>query len=182
MSFSSLGSEGKSRKSTDTQNNSQVWSWSTKWSRAKANSFVKRTLWSQQPPFSNPTDVSSHGHHQTVNNENRLIMFSLQPKMEKLYTVSENKTWSWLWLRSNFRLKMKKVGKTTRSFKYDLNQIPYNDTMKVMNRLKGLDLTDRGLKNHGRRFVTLHRKQWSKPSPRKRNAKRQNGCLWRPYK
>ena len=62
--------------------------------------------------------------------------------MEKLYTVSENKTWSWLWLRSNFRLKMNKVGKTTRPFKYDLNQIPYNDTMTVMNRLKGLDLVE----------------------------------------
>ena len=62
--------------------------------------------------------------------------------MEKLYTVSENKTWSWLWLRSNFRLKMKQVGETTRPFRYDLNQIPYNNIMEVMNRFKGLDLVE----------------------------------------
>ena len=40
----------------------------------------------------------------------------------------------------NFRLKLKKVGKTTRSFRYDLNQIPYNYTVQVTNRFKGLDL------------------------------------------
>ena len=42
-----------------------------------------------------------------------------------------------------FRLKLKKVGKTTRSFKYDLNQIPYDHTIEVRNRLRGLDLIDR---------------------------------------
>ena len=45
-------------------------------------------------------------------------------------------------LIAKFRLKLKKVGKTTRAFKYDLNQIPY-DTLEVMNRFKGLDLVDR---------------------------------------
>ena len=47
-----------------------------------------------------------------------------------------------LLLFAKFRLKLKKVGKTTRAFKYDLNQIPY-DTLEVMNRFKGLDLVDR---------------------------------------
>ena len=46
-------------------------------------------------------------------------------------------------LIAKFRLKLKKVGKTTRPFRYDLNQIPYNYTVKVRNRLKGLDLVDR---------------------------------------
>ena len=46
-------------------------------------------------------------------------------------------------LIAKFRLKLKKVGKTTRPFKYDLNQIPYDDTVQVRNRFKGLDLTDR---------------------------------------
>ena len=46
-------------------------------------------------------------------------------------------------LVAKFRLKLKKVGKTTRPFKYDLNQIPYNYTVKVTNRFKGLDLIDR---------------------------------------
>ena len=45
-------------------------------------------------------------------------------------------------LIAKFRLKLKKVGKTTRPFKYDLNQIPYDYTVKVRNRFKGLDLID----------------------------------------
>ena len=72
-------------------------------------------------------------------------LYSLQPKMEKLYTVCKNKTGCWLWLRSwtpycQFRLKLKKVGKTTRPLRYHLNQIPYNYTLEVGNRFKGLDL------------------------------------------
>ena len=58
-----------------------------------------------------------------------------------------------------FRLKLKKVGKITRLFSYDLNQIPYDYTVKVMNRFKGLDLIDRVLKNYGWKFVTLYRRQ-----------------------
>ena len=46
-------------------------------------------------------------------------------------------------LITKFRLKLKKVGKTTRPFRYDLNQIPYDDTVEVRNRFKGLDLIDR---------------------------------------
>ena len=82
---------------------------------------------------------------------------------------------------AKFRLKLKKVGKTTGPFRYDLNQIPYDYTAEVRNRSKGLDLTE-CLMNYGRRFVTLYRTQGSKPSSRKRNAKKQNGCLRRPYK
>ena len=80
------------------------------------------------------------------------------------------------------RLKLKKVGKTTRPFRYDLNEIPYDYTVEVRNRFKGLYLIDRVLMNYGWRFVTLYRRQGSRPSPWKRNAKKQNGCLRRPYK
>ena len=52
--------------------------------------------------------------------------------------------------------KEKEVGKTIRPFKYDLNQIPYNFTVEVTNRFKGLDLIE-CLKNFGRRFTTLYR-------------------------
>ena len=52
---------------------------------------------------------------------------------------------------------MKKVGKTTRPFRYDLNQIPYDYTEEVRNRFKGLDLIDR-LKHYPRRFVTLYKR------------------------
>ena len=79
-------------------------------------------------------------------------------------------------LIAKFRLKLKKVGKTTRPFRYDLNQIPYDCTVEVRNRFKGLDLIDRvpdELWNEVRDIVQ---------ETYKRNAKKQNGCLRRPYK
>ena len=57
-----------------------------------------------------------------------------------------------------FRLKLKKGGKTTGPFRYELNQIPYDYTVEVTNRFKVLDLIE-CLKNHGQRFVTLYRRQ-----------------------
>ena len=76
---------------------------------------------------------------------------------------------------------MKKVEKTTRPFRNDLNQIPFDYTVEVRNRFKGLDLIEY-LMNYGMRFVTLYRRQGSRAFPWKRNAKKQKGCLGRPYK
>ena len=79
-------------------------------------------------------------------------------------------------------MKLKKVGKTTRPSRYDLNQIPYDYTVEVRNRFKGLDLIDRvpdELWTEVRAIVLI---QGARPSPRKRNAKKHNGCLRRPYK
>ena len=59
---------------------------------------------------------------------------------------------------AKFRLKLKKVVEMTRSFKYDLNQIPYDYTVEVTNRFKGLDLIE-CLKNYEQRFMTLYRRQ-----------------------
>ena len=80
--------------------------------------------------------------------------------MEKLYTVSKSKTRvdcgsDHELLIAKFKLKLKKVGKTTRPFRYDLNQIPYTYTMEVINRFQGLDLIE-CLKNYGQRFMTLY--------------------------
>ena len=61
-------------------------------------------------------------------------------------------------LIAKFRLKLKKVGKTTRPFRYDLSKIPYYYEVEVTNRFKGLDLIEY-LKNYGWRFVTLYRRQ-----------------------
>ena len=83
-------------------------------------------------------------------------------------------------LIATFRLKLKKVGKTTRPFRYDLDQIPYDYIVEVRNRFKGLGLID--LMNYGWRFLKLCMRHESRSSPRKRNAKKQNGCLRRPYK
>ena len=76
---------------------------------------------------------------------------------------------------------MKKVGKTTRPFRYDLNQIPYHYTVAVRNRFKGLDLIDR-VPDEKQTFMTLYRRPESRPSPRKRSGKSQNGYLRMPYK
>ena len=82
-----------------------------------------------------------------VNTERGLIMF-FQPKMQKLYTVSKERLGADCvsdheLLIAKFRLKLKKVGKTTRPFRYDLNQIPSDYTVEMRNRFKGLDLIDR---------------------------------------
>ena len=97
--------------------------------------------------------------------------------MEKLSSVSKNKIGvdcgsNHELLIAIFRLKLKKVGKTTRPLKYDLNQIPYNYTVEVTDRFKGLDLIKR-LKNYGRRFVTLYRRQRSKPYSRRKKCKKE---------
>ena len=104
--------------------------------------------------------------------------------MEKLYIVSKTRPEADCGLDhevfiAKFRLKLKKVGKTIRPFRYDLNQIPYDYMVKVTNRFKGLDLIE-CLMNYGQRSMTLYRGQGSRPSPRKTNVKRQNGCLRRP--
>ena len=85
-------------------------------------------------------------------------------------------------LITKFRLKLKKVGKTARPFMYDLNQIPYNYIVEVGYRFKGLDLIDTVPDELQTEVMTLYRRQGSRPSPRKGNAKKQNGCLMRPYK
>ena len=59
---------------------------------------------------------------------------------------------------------------------------PYDYTVEVRNRFKGLDMITESLMNYGRRFMTLYRRQESRPSQRKRNAIKQNGCQRRPYK
>jgi len=67
-------------------------------------------------------------------------------------------------------------------FRYDLNQIPYDYTVEVINRFKGLDLIDRVPDELWTEVRDILQKKGSRPSPRKRNAKKQNGCLRKPYK
>ena len=99
--FHYRGLECKSRMSRNTWSNRQIWPWSTEWSRAKAN----RVL---------PRECSGHSKHPLLTTQEKTLhmditrwsipksdwLYSLQPKMGKLYTVSKNKTRSWLWLRS----------------------------------------------------------------------------------
>ena len=77
---------------------------------------------------------------------------------------------------------MKKVWKTTRAFRYDVNQIPYDYTVEVRNRFKGLDLIDRVPDELWMEVPDIVQETRIRPSPWKRNAKKQNGWLGRPYK
>ena len=77
---------------------------------------------------------------------------------------------------------MKKVGKTIRPFRYDLNQIPYDYTLEVTNRFKGLDLIGRMPEELWTEVSDIVQEAVIEINPKKRNAKRQNGYLRRPYK
>ena len=77
---------------------------------------------------------------------------------------------------------MKKVGKTTRPFRYDLNQIPYNYTIGVRNKFNGLDLIERVPEELWMEVHEIVQETGIKTIPKKRNAKKHNGCLRRPYK
>ena len=181
------GLECQSRKSRDTWNNRQIWPWHTKWSRSKANRLLPRecTGHSKHPlPQHNRrlyTQTSPDGQYQNQ------IDYILCPQRWRS-SIQSAKTRPGAdcgsdheILIAKFRLRWKKVGETTRPFRYDLHQIPYDYTVEVRNRFKGIDLIE-CLKNYWWRFVTLYRRQWSRPSSKRRNEKRQNGCLWRPYK
>ena len=101
VTFHDRGLECKSKKSRNTWSNRHIWPWSTEWSRAKAN----RVL---------PRECTGHSKHPLPTTHEKTLhmditrwptlksyqLYSLQPKIEKLYTVSKNKTGSWLWLRS----------------------------------------------------------------------------------
>ena len=97
-----------------------------------------------------------------VNTKIRLIIFFAAKDGEVLYS-QQKQDWELTVaqimnsLLPQFRLKMKKVGKTPRPFRYDLNQIPYDYTVRVKNRFKGLGLIE-CLENYARRFKTLYRR------------------------
>ena len=96
-----------------------------------------------------------------INTEIRWVIFFAAKDGEALYSQQKQDrelTVAHELLIAKFRLKLKKVGETTGQFRYDLNQIPYNYTVDVTNRFKGLDLIE-CLKNYGRRSMTLYRKQ-----------------------
>ena len=99
--FHHRGLECKSRKSGDTWSNRQLWPWRTKWSRAKANRVLQRERTSHSKhPLPTTQDKTLHMDITRWSIPKSEWLYSLQPKMEKLYTASKNKTGSWLWLRT----------------------------------------------------------------------------------
>ena len=146
--FHYRGLECKSRKSRNTWSNRQIWPWNTQWSRAKTKEFcqenalvITNTLF-QQHKRRLYTWTSPDGQHQ---NQIDYILCSQRwrSSVQSAKTRPGADCGSDHEFIAKFRLKSKKVGKTTRPFRYDLNQIPYDYTVEVRNRFKGLDLIDR---------------------------------------
>ena len=122
-----------------------------------------------------------------VNTEIRLIVFFAAKNGEALYSQQNQDRKLTVaqivnFLIAKFILKLKKVEKTTRSFMYDLNQIPYDYTVEVRNRFKGLDLIDRVPDELWNEVRDIVQETGIKTTPKKKQCKKQNGCLRRPYK
>ena len=107
--------------------------------------------------------------------------------MEKLYSVSKNRPRADCGsdhelLIAKFRLKLKKVGKPTRPFRYDLHQIPYNYAVEVTNRFKGLDLIDRVPEELLTEVPDIVQEAMIKTIPKEKKCKKAKWLSERPYK
>ena len=161
--FHYRGLECKSRKSRNTWSNRQIgpWIWNEAGQRliefCQENALVIANTLFQQHKRRLYTWTSPDGQHR---NQTDYILCgwgwrsSIQSAKTRLGADcgSDHEL-----LIAKFRLKLKKVGKTTRPFRYDLNQIPYDYAVEVRNRFKGLDLIEY-LMNYGQRFMTLYRR------------------------
>ena len=183
-SFHYRGLECKSRKSRDTWSNRQVWPWNTKWSRSKANrvlpteyTVIANTLFQQPKRWRSPngqywnrTDyiLCSQRWRSSIQSAKtrRGADSSLEPEL----------------LIAKYGLKLKESKEKPLDHSGMTYQIPYDYTVEVRNRFKGLDLIDRVPEELWTEVHNIVQEVVIKPSPRKRNAERQNGCLRRPYK
>ena len=105
--------------------------------------------------------------------------------MEKLDTVSKTRPGAdsdHQLLIAKLKLKLKKMGKTTKPARYSLNQIPYVYTMEVIDRFRDEIKETVFLKNYGHRSTILYRKQQTKHPEEKENARSHSGCLRKLYK
>ena len=163
--FHFKGLECKSRTSRNTWSNRQIWPWSKSEAGQRLTEFfqenapvIVNTLF-QQHKRRLYTWISPDGQHR-----NQIDYILCSQKWGSSIQSAKTRLgvdcgWDHELLIAKLRIKLKKVGKTTRSFRYDLNQILYDYTVEVTNRFKRLDLIE-CLKDYGLRFVTLYRRWW----------------------
>ena len=146
--FHYRGLECKSRKSRDIWSNRQIWPQSTKQSRAKANKvFPRESTGHSKRPLLTTWDDSTTWTSPDGQYQNQIDYILCSRRWRSSIQSAETRPGADYssdheLLIAKFRFKLKKVGKTTRPSKYELNQIPYNYTVEVRNRFKGLDLVD----------------------------------------
>ena len=144
--------------------------------------------WSQQTPSSNNTrEDSTHGHYQMVNTEIRLIIFLAAKKGEALY--SQQKQDRELTVAQIMNSLLPNSDWNSRKWRKPRHHsgMTWIKSLMTIQWKWEIDLRDyiwqtECLMNYGQRFMTLYRRQGARPSPRKTNAKKQNGCLRRLYK
>ena len=189
--FHYRGLECKSRKSRNTWSNRQIWPWNMEWSRAKTNRVlpkkkknalvIKNTLL-QQHKRRRYTWTSSDGQHR---NQMDYILCSQRWRS----SIQSAKTRPGTDCGSDhellivkLRLKLKKVGKTTRPFRYDLNQIHYDYIVEVKNRFKGLDLIHTVTDELWNEVRDIVQKTGIKTIPMEKKCKKAKWVSGRPYK
>ena len=173
-----FGLECKSRKSKDTWSKRQIWPWSTKRSRSKANRVLPRnalvianTLF-QQHKRRLYTWTSPDGQHWNQNDyilcnwrwQSSIKLAKTRPGVD---CGSDHEL-----LVAKFRHKLKKVGKTTKPFRYDLNQIPYDYMAEMTNRFKGLNLVARVPEELCMEVWNIVQEVVIKTIPKKRNCRK----------
>ena len=156
-----MGLECKSRKSRNTWNNRQIWPWSIEWNRAKANRVLpKEGTGHSKHPLPTTQEKTLHIDITKPSTPNQIDYILCSQRWRSSIQSAKSRPGTdfgsdYELLIAKFRQKLKKVGKTTREFRYDLNQIPYDYMVEVRNKFTGLDLMDRVLMNYGRRLMTL---------------------------
>ena len=142
----------------------------------------------QTPSSNNTREDPTHGYHQIDGQHQNQIDYILCSQRWRS-SIQSARTRPGAdcgsdheFLISRFRLKLKKVRKTTSTFKYDLYQIPYDYTVEVRNRFKKLDLIDRVPEELWMEVRDIVQEAVIKTIPKKKKCKKQNGCLRRPYK
>ena len=135
--------------------------------------------------FNNTRDNSTCEYHQVANTEIILIIIFAAEGGEALYNQQkQDLELTVVQFMSSFfqNSRLKKIRKATRPLRYDLNEIPYDYTVEVTNRFKGLDQIDRVSEEQWTEVCNTVQEVMTKTIPKKKNARRQSGCLRRHYK
>ena len=152
--FHYRGLQCKSRKSRDTWSNRQTWPWSEKWSQSKVNRILpKERTGHSKHPLPTKREKSLHMDVPRWSTPKSDWLYSLQSRWRNSIQSAKIRLGANCGLDHKLliaKFRLKKVGKTTRPFRHDLNQIPYDYTVEVRNRFQGLDLIGR-LMNDERR-------------------------------